>query len=55
MSIGEMLCTNVCNDIMAEFMQMTTPRNMSYMKITQKHLFSTAVSSLHTLRVIKWG
>ena len=33
-----------------KFKQMAAPRKRSYAKITQKHLFSTAVSSLDILK-----
>ena len=57
MSIGELLYTNVCDDIMAELKTWYghangRSRKMSYTKTTQKHLFSTVVSSLDMLKAI---
>ena len=43
---------NVCDDVTAELKTwcgQAAPRKMSYTKITQKHLFSTVVSSFDML------
>ena len=55
MSIGELLYTNLCGDMMAELrtwygQQLAAPRKRSYTKVTQKHLFSTVLGSLDMLK-----
>ena len=58
MFTGDMLCTNLYDDVMAELKTwyshaklMAAPRkNMNYRKITQKHLFNAVVSSLDMLK-----